>query len=196
MTCDCRCRREIPVSFAARVVAMAIVASATPVVWAESILAATDLQQSCLEYERAPSGSAGRFCAAYVRGYLDGVSAVDSRVRSDRAVAVGATGEPTATAGPSYCIARSIPIDRLIAQVLSYAGERPPDAKMTAGQLVDAAFRRFYACPRLRAAIAVDGNAAPGRRRASGQITSRTKGAPPPPQARDPAVRSPSAASD
>jgi hypothetical protein len=102
-----------------------------------------------MEYAQAPSSRAGRFCAAYIRGYLDGVSAVDARVRSDTAVAVGASGEPSGTAGPAYCIARSTPIDRLIAQVLSYAGERPPDAKMTAGELVEATFRRFYACPRL-----------------------------------------------
>jgi hypothetical protein len=128
---------------------MIMIASAMAVSWAESILAATDLQESCQAYERAPSSSSGRFCAAYIRGYLDGVSAVDTRVRSDRAVAVGATGEPADTTGPAYCIARSIPIDRLIAQVLSYAGERPPDAKMTAAELVEATFRRFYACPRL-----------------------------------------------
>jgi hypothetical protein len=88
----------------------------TPASHAESLLTGAQLHESCLEYEQAPRSGGGLFCAAYVRGFLDGVSAIELRIRSDGNVALEAeSGIRRGDDRPPYCIEGSITIDRLVA---------------------------------------------------------------------------------
>jgi hypothetical protein len=119
----------------------------------EAPLTGAQLHQHCLTYKEAPRSGAGLFCAAYVRGFVDGASAIDGRIRTGEKVELpprphGSRASPAPPGDPVYCVDESITIDRLITQMLSYASEHPPGERTTASDLLDATLRQFHACPR------------------------------------------------
>jgi Rap1a immunity proteins len=125
----------------------------------ETPLTGTQLHEHCLTYKEAPRSGAGLFCAAYVRGFVNGASAIDGRIRTGGGKVElpprphGPRASPAPPGDPVYCIDESITIDRLITEMLSYASEYPPGERTTASDLLDATLRQFHACPRVASRV-------------------------------------------
>jgi len=83
------------------------------------------LLESCRAYRQEPRTGPGVFCAAYIRGFLDGTSILDGR-----------------------CIDEQVAIDHIVVQLLEYASERSDADRLEARELLDATLRKMYGCHR------------------------------------------------
>lgn len=118
------------------------VTSAAPVSGAQ-------LLESCRAYRQEPRSAPGVFCAAYIRGFLDGASMHEVRLGTEAERRAGKGPPGTAGDEPQpYCIDQSVPIDHIVVQLLEYATERSDADKLDASELLDATLRKMYECPR------------------------------------------------
>lgn len=116
--------------------------SATPVSGAQ-------LLESCRAYRQEPRTEPGVFCAAYIRGFLDGANMRDGRFHTDteRRAGKGPQGTVSDEHQP-YCIDESVAIDHIVVQLLEYASERADADRLEASELLDATLRKMYGCHR------------------------------------------------
>jgi hypothetical protein len=117
-------------------------------------VSSADLAGRCRVYLQDADSADGRFCAAYVRGFIDGAPAVvlvspDEAVRSKESFAQRAArtrlGRPP-SARPEYCIDVSLGMMRLVEQIVAVADERTPRDDEDAGTLLHATLARFHKC--------------------------------------------------
>lgn len=107
------------------------------------------LLESCRAYRQEPRTGQGVFCAAYIRGFLDGASMLGGRLGTDAERRAGTGPQGTASDKPQpYCIDESVPIDHIVVQLLEYATERSDADKLDASELLDATLRKMYECHR------------------------------------------------
>ena len=121
---------------------------------AEETLRAAELRRDCLAYQRNLMSVEGLSCFAYVRGFLDGASAIDSRVRplpqadietwSDRALRTrlgsGVRGKPT------FCVKSGVLIKEVIVQLLTHSADHPHLDVLAAREILTQTLQRFHRC--------------------------------------------------
>lgn len=113
------------------------------------------LAERCRAYVQDADSADGRFCAAYVRGFIDGSALVvfktppDGDVRSAESFGQRAArtrlGRPL-TVRPEYCVDGSLGMARLVEQIVAIADERPPRDDVDATVLLYAMLARFHKC--------------------------------------------------
>ena len=131
------------------VAALAMTLPAT--VAAFDLVSSAQIATQCRAYLEDPDSEDGRFCTAFVRGFIDGSPVVvlktppeTSESFAERAARTR-LGRPLA-ARPEYCIDSSIGIARLIEQIVAVADERPPREDVDAAVLLYGTFARFHKC--------------------------------------------------
>lgn len=118
----------------------------------EPSLSASELLQYCSAWRDEPHTSAGLYCPAYVRGFLDG-AASQSRLRiASEVVAESFLDRARRTrlgdrssVRPSYCL-DSVSMESLIAQVLTVSEELAIGDDLKADDLLVRALQRFHRC--------------------------------------------------
>lgn len=121
---------------------------------AQNPMSGAELLDSCRAYREEPRTGPGLFCAAYIRGFLDGASTVvDSRLRSgaERDKRQRPPQAPPVHTGDEqrpYCIDEPVAIDRIVVQLLAHALERSDADQVRASDLLDATLRQMYDCRR------------------------------------------------
>lgn len=96
------------------------------------------------------SGPDGRFCEAYLRGFVDGSPLVaiqearSSESFTQRAIRTR-LGRPVSTR-PKYCIASETTIQDLAVQLLAHARESPPRNDTDASVLIFSMLARYHPC--------------------------------------------------
>ena len=114
------------------------------------LVSSAQIAKQCRAYQENPDSEDGRFCAAYVRGFIDGsaivvLKAPDSGETFAQRAARTRLGRPLITQ-PEYCIDSSIGMTRLIEQIVAVADERPPRDDVDASVLLYATLARFHQC--------------------------------------------------
>ena len=117
-------------------------------------LSGRELRQYCLAYVEEPGSEAGKLCAAYVGGFVAGLTASNSVVVSnakparesftDRALRTRLGVRPSEQ--PAACLADSTSLHELIGQLLAQAEEQPPAEDADASEILTSALRRFHPC--------------------------------------------------
>jgi hypothetical protein len=120
---------------------------------AEPWLSASELLQYCSAWRDEPHSSAGLYCPAYVRGFMDG-AASKTRLRAgsevvaesflDRARRTRLTDRNSVR--PSYCVDSASTLESLIAQVLTVGEELVIGDDLKAHELLLRTLQRFHRC--------------------------------------------------
>jgi hypothetical protein len=118
-------------------------------------VSSAELAERCRAYLLDADSGDGRFCAAYVRGFIDGspdvmlLASPDEAAHSRESFAQRAArtrlGRPTSRR-PEYCIDSSLGMTRLVEQIVAVADEHPPRDDVDAGALLRAMLVRFHRC--------------------------------------------------
>jgi hypothetical protein len=111
------------------------------------------LAERCRVFQLEPDGKDGRFCSAYVRGFVDGSPYVlirttqhpDSRESFTERAARTRLGRLTPLR-PQYCIDTSLSMRDLVAQILATADTLNADYEADASVLLYATLARFHKC--------------------------------------------------
>ena len=115
------------------------------------LVSSAQIATQCRAYLEDPDGEDGRFCAAFVRGFIDGSPVVvlkappDSGESFAERAARTRLGRPFISR-PEYCIDSSIGMRRLVEQIVTVADERAPRDDVDAAVLLYATFARFHKC--------------------------------------------------
>jgi hypothetical protein len=124
-------------------------------VCASELVSGAHLAERCRAFLQDAGSEDGRFCVAYVRGFIDGSSNVVWMTPP------GATAGSTESFGqraartrlgrglivrPKYCIDGSLGMTELVEQIVAVADERPPRDDVDAAALLYATFARFHQC--------------------------------------------------
>ena len=114
-----------------------------------SPVSGAQLLESCRAYRQEPRTGPGVFCAAYIRGFLDGASILDGHLgtEAERRAGKGPQGAVGDGHQP-YCIDESVAIDHIVVQLLEYATEHSDADRLEASELLDATLRKMYGCHR------------------------------------------------
>lgn len=115
-------------------------------------LSSVALHERCLAYRDAPASEAGRSCAAYVRGFIEGSpEIVIEEVRrteqgesfTDRAwrTRLGRVKDE-----PRYCVSADTSLADIIEQLLQHAQTKPPSEEENASALLLGTMSRFHRC--------------------------------------------------
>jgi hypothetical protein len=121
--------------------------------YALDYVSSAQLADRCRAYVQDPKGENGRFCAAYVRGFIDGSPTVVIQASqspgSEESFAQRAArtrlGRPV-SARPEHCIDGSLPMKIIVEQIVALANESAPRDDVDASVLLYAAFDRFHQC--------------------------------------------------
>jgi hypothetical protein len=124
-------------------------------VGALELVSGAHLAERCRAFLQDAGSEDGRFCVAYVRGFIDGSANVVWKAPPD--TAVGSTesfGQRAARTRlgrslivrPKYCIDGSLGMTELVAQIVAVADEQPPRDDVDAAGLLYATFARFHKC--------------------------------------------------
>lgn len=120
---------------------------------AETALSSVQFYEYCKAFQTAPRSTEGRACAAYVRGFLDGAVASDTRVQFSAVKAESWLERARRTRlgtrhvrKPAYCIESSTPLEQIIGNVLAYAEIHQLRDDLPASEVISSALQRFYAC--------------------------------------------------
>jgi hypothetical protein len=113
-----------------------------------------ELTSKCMADQSDP-GPAEGFCAAYVRGFLEGVSMARasqdeqgaSKSWTERAARTR-LGRPPARVirQPAWCLPEGTSLSEIVQHLLNYAGEHRSDADMPAAQALDSVLLQHYPC--------------------------------------------------
>ena len=132
--------------------AVAALAATMPYhVGALELVSSAQIAERCRAYLKDADSEEGRFCAAYVRGFIDGSHIVvlkpppDATESFAQRAARTRLGRPLIVR-PEYCIDRSSGLTRLVEQIVAVADERPPREDVDAAALLYATFARFHKC--------------------------------------------------
>jgi hypothetical protein len=133
---------------------MLVLSSGWPVAsHAEPALSASELLQHCSAWRDEPHSSAGLYCPAYVRGFLDG-AASQARLRVASEVVAESFLERARrtrltdrnSVRPSYCVDSASTLESLIAQVLTVGEELVIGDDLKAHELLLRTLQRFHRC--------------------------------------------------
>jgi hypothetical protein len=119
------------------------------------LVSGAHLAERCRGFLQDAGSEDGRFCVAYVRGFIDGSANVVWKAPAD--VALSSTesfGQRAARTRlgrglivrPKYCIDGSLGMTELVEQIVAVADERPPQEDVDAAVLLYATFARFHKC--------------------------------------------------
>jgi hypothetical protein len=121
---------------------------------ADAPLTAAQLRESCIAWTEEPGSSGAAACVAYIRGFLDGAISIDERIHTpaagvpesfiDRARRTRLA--PAYTGRPQYCVDASVPLSRIIHEVLAHYETRQFSEDLEAAALVAGTLRRFHPC--------------------------------------------------
>jgi hypothetical protein len=115
-------------------------------------LSSSQLREHCLAYQVAADSDGGQVCAAYIRGFLDGLG-TDGRSRApviqaeswlDRARRTRLGSREARK--PSFCLDETVTIGQIIGNLLVHAQSRPPQQDVPASALLRSALQRFHPC--------------------------------------------------
>lgn len=118
----------------------------------EAPLSAKALHTHCLSYRQDPSSATSQVCAAYVRGFLEGSTTAQGRIRKpalaaeswlERAQRTRLGSRHSAT---SYCIDAAVSVAHIIEQLVLHADTNPPRADTPASAMLLATLQRFHSC--------------------------------------------------
>ena len=128
-----------------------LVATVPSPVNALELVSSTQVADRCRAYLQDADSEGGRFCAAYVRGFIDGSAIVVLKPPPDAAESFAQRAARTRLGRPlivrpEYCIDGSIGMTRLVEQIVAVADERPPREDADAAALLYATFARFHKC--------------------------------------------------
>jgi hypothetical protein len=134
--------------------AVLLACAVAPDAAAETMLSSVQLHEYCKAFQTAPSSSAGRVCAAYVGGFIEGLVVVgDARVEDSAAAGESWLERARRTRlgshyvrKPTYCIDSSTPLEQIIRNIAAYAETRPPRDDVPANAMIRSALERFYSC--------------------------------------------------
>ena len=132
--------------------AVAVLAVALPAtVDAFDLISSARIAEQCRAYLQDPDSDDGRYCDAYVRGFIDGSAVVVLKVPPDSGESFAERAARTRLgrpliARPEYCIDSSIGMTRLVEQIVAVADERVPRDDVDAAVLLYATFARFHKC--------------------------------------------------
>jgi hypothetical protein len=119
-------------------------------------MTARELQNVCAQFGQPTAIADSHVCGAYVRGFIEGSSAViiqdaspASETFSQRALRTRLEGSKRWE--PRYCLDTPTTLDALILQILVQADANPPGADQTAGELIEATLDRYHKCGREQA---------------------------------------------
>jgi Ssp1 endopeptidase immunity protein Rap1a len=133
--------------------ATALLACAVPCGTAtEAPLSAIELHAHCLSYRQEPSSAASQLCAAYVRGFLEGSTTAQGRIRKPAVAAESWLERAQRTrlrpqhSANAYCIDAAVSVAHIIEQLLLHADTHPPRAETPASAMLLAALQRFQSC--------------------------------------------------
>jgi hypothetical protein len=139
-----------------RYIALAVLAGSTTAGAAElEPYSASELHGLCQAYLEAPDEAAGRACAAFLRGFIDGSprvvvheepSASERASFTERAIRTR-LGRPKDPA-PSYCIAGGTTLREFVTQLLTHARTHVPQPDVGAGALIMGTLDQFHRCPK------------------------------------------------
>lgn len=130
----------------------AVLSATLPVdVDAFDLVSSARIAEQCRSYLKDPDSEDGRYCAAYVRGFIDGSAIVVVQTPAGASESFGQRAARTRLgrpliARPEYCIDSSIGLTRLVEQIVAVADERPPREDVDAAVLLYATFARFHKC--------------------------------------------------
>lgn len=121
---------------------------------ADAPLSAAQLREYCMAWRAEPGSSAAAACIAYVQGFLDGATSIDGRIQTEAAAksesfldrARRTRLAPTNMARPPYCLDASVPLSRIIHQLLAHYETRQLDEELPASAVVASTLRRFHPC--------------------------------------------------
>ena len=115
-------------------------------------LTAAELHEKCTAYIEAPQSTVGLSCASYIRGFIEGSTEVQFRLRevgesfSDRALRTR-LGLPR-DARPLYCLDGSLSMREFISNLIMYLGQLSPHESLNASAVLYGTLRRYYRCNR------------------------------------------------
>jgi Ssp1 endopeptidase immunity protein Rap1a len=121
---------------------------------ADAPLSAAQLREYCIAWTDEPGSAAAAACVAYVQGFLDGATSVDGRLRKDAQTGPESfldrarrTRLASAYAQrPPYCVDVSVPLSRIIHELLAHYETRQFGEDRQASVLVASTLRRFHPC--------------------------------------------------
>ena len=133
---------------------MLLACAVAPDAAAETMLSSVQLHEYCKSFQTAPGSSAGRVCAAYVGGFIEGLVVVgDARVQDSAAASESWLERARRTRlgshyvrKPTYCIDSSTALEQIIRNIAAYAETRPPRDDVPANAMIRSALQRFYSC--------------------------------------------------
>jgi hypothetical protein len=123
----------------------------SPVLHAFEFVSSAEVADRCRAYLQDVDSEDGRYCAAYVRGFIDGSALVvlkadpDSTESFAQRAARTRLGRPLIVR-PEYCIDASLGMTQLVQQIVAVADERPPREDVDAAVLLYATFDRYHKC--------------------------------------------------
>ena len=137
---------------------------AAPAVRAVPPLPSAAFIDYCETYDANPEDADGLRCAIYIQGFLDGAVATDERVArnvaeeyerresfTDRAARTRlgpVLARTSVSAYAEYCLGDPVPVQEVIERVLEFVRTHPSGGEMPARDLVYAALRTHYPCPK------------------------------------------------
>jgi hypothetical protein len=133
---------------------MAISCAASAQAMADTPLSGAQLREYCITWRDEPSSSAAAACVAYIRGFLDGAASLDARVRPEAEAVPESLVErarrtrlsPRYVGRPPYCVDASVPLSRIIHQLLAHYETRQFGEQLDASVLMASTLRRFHPC--------------------------------------------------
>jgi hypothetical protein len=114
-------------------------------------LSSAELHHLCLGYVQFPESEEGAFCAAYVRGFIEGSSLVvlatePTKQETFRERALRTRLGTSSFAGPKYCVNTSVTLNDFVLQMLVQAEDKPPQEGENASELLHRTLNRFHRC--------------------------------------------------
>lgn len=136
------------------VLGIVVTCAASPDVMADAPLSGAQLREYCVAWRDEPGSSAAAACVAYIRGFLDGATSLDGRIRREVEAAPDSLLErarrtrlsPTYAGRAQYCVDASTPLSRIIHQLLAHYETRQFGEDLEASVLVANTLRRFHPC--------------------------------------------------
>ena len=136
------------------VLGIVVTCAASPDVIADEPLSAAQLREYCIAWREEPGSPAAAACIAYISGFLDGATSLDGRVRRETKAVPESLLErarrtrlsATHAGRAPYCVDASLPLSRIIHQLLAHYETREFGEDLEASALVTHTLRRFHPC--------------------------------------------------